>query len=107
MVTLHLWGQKYPVVIERWHAIRRSSHSIFSTLSQLGRSSTNNAVEGFHRQVRKVTKTQGAFTNDISLLELVYLAPRTSKKNGQLLCIIGALQFSNFKLNPVTGYDWL
>jgi transposase-like protein len=30
-------------------------------------------VEGFHRQVRKVTKTKGAFTSDDALLKLVYL----------------------------------
>jgi len=35
---------------------------------------TTNAVEGYHRQVRKVTKTKGAFTNDMALLKLVYLA---------------------------------
>jgi len=33
-------------------------------------------VEGFHRQVRKVTKTKGAFTNDMALLKLVYLATK-------------------------------
>ena len=31
-------------------------------------------IEGFHRQIRKVTKTKGAFTNDMALLKLVYLA---------------------------------
>ena len=41
---------------------------------------TTNAVEGFHRQVRKVTKTKGAFTNDMSLLKLVYLATKNIEK---------------------------
>jgi putative transposase len=35
---------------------------------------TTNTIEGFHRQLRKVTKTKGAFTNDMALLKLVYLA---------------------------------
>ncbi|MEI9912264.1 MAG: transposase [Bacteroidota bacterium] len=35
---------------------------------------TTNTIEGFHRQIRKVTKTKGAFTNDMALLKLVYLA---------------------------------
>jgi putative transposase len=30
-------------------------------------------IEGFHRQVRKVTKTKGAFTSDLALLKLIYL----------------------------------
>ena len=41
---------------------------------------TTNAVEGFHRQIRKVTKTKGAFTNDMALLKLVYLATKNIEK---------------------------
>ncbi|PZX53990.1 transposase, partial [Algoriphagus chordae] len=41
---------------------------------------TTNAVEGYHRQVRKVTKTKGAFTSDMALLKLVYLATRRIEK---------------------------
>jgi transposase-like protein len=42
---------------------------------------TTNIVEGFHRQVRKVTKTKGAFTSDNALLKLVYLVvSRISEK---------------------------
>ncbi|VTP94315.1 hypothetical protein [Sphingobacterium daejeonense] len=41
---------------------------------------TTNTIEGFHRQVRKVTKTKGAFTSDIALLKLIYLAHNNIKK---------------------------
>ena len=41
---------------------------------------TTNTVEGFHRQVRKVTKTKGAFTNDMALLKLVYLTTQNIQK---------------------------
>ena len=41
---------------------------------------TTNTIEGFHRQVRKVTKTKGAFTSDMALLKLIYLAHRNIKK---------------------------
>jgi putative transposase len=34
---------------------------------------TTNMGEDFHRQVRKGTKTKGAFTSDTALLKLVYL----------------------------------
>ncbi len=34
---------------------------------------TTNTIEGFHRQVRKVTKTKGAFPSDMALLKLIYL----------------------------------
>ena len=34
---------------------------------------TTNALEGFHRQIRKVTKTKGAFNSDMALLKVIYL----------------------------------
>jgi len=37
-------------------------------------------VEGFHRQVRKVTKTKGAFPSDMALLKLIYLATENISK---------------------------
>ena len=30
-------------------------------------------IEGFHRQLRKATKTKGAFTSDEALMKLLYL----------------------------------
>lgn len=35
---------------------------------------TTNTVEGYHRMVRKVTKSKGAFTSEMAMLKLVYLA---------------------------------
>jgi len=34
---------------------------------------TTNPIEGYHRQVRKVTKTKGAFTSEQALMKLIYL----------------------------------
>ena len=31
-------------------------------------------IEGYHRQIRKVTKTKGAFPNDLGLTKMIYLA---------------------------------
>ena len=41
---------------------------------------TTNAVENFHRGVRKVTKNKSTFTNDMALLKLVYLATKNISK---------------------------
>ena len=41
---------------------------------------TSNTVEGYHRQVRKVTKTKGVFPTDDALYKLVYLAYRNIRK---------------------------
>ena len=35
---------------------------------------TTNTVEGYHRQLRKVTKNKGVFPNDTALEKLVFLA---------------------------------
>ena len=34
---------------------------------------TTNPIEGYHRQIRKVTKTKGAFTSEQALMKLIYL----------------------------------
>ena len=35
---------------------------------------TTNPIEGFHRQIRKYTKTKGSFTSENALLKLVFCA---------------------------------
>jgi transposase-like protein len=35
---------------------------------------TTNSIEGYHRQLRKVTKTKGAFPTDQAVRKLLYLA---------------------------------
>jgi len=75
------WGVDYPIVIKSW----RSSWDRLSAYFQYSDAIrkmiyTTNTVEGYHRQIRKVTKNKGTFTNDTSLLKLVYLAYRNIKK---------------------------
>ena len=69
------WGAKYKPAIESW----KRNWTYLSTFFQYHEDIrkimyTTNIIEGFHRQVRRVTKTKGAFTNDIAFLKLVYLA---------------------------------
>lgn len=69
------WGSKYPVVIKSWQSNWHKLSTYFAYDEQIRRLIyTTNAVEGFHRQVRKITKTKGAFPNDMALLKLIYLA---------------------------------
>lgn len=75
------WGEKYPVVIESW----RRNWQRLTTYFRYDKSIrkliyTTNTIEGFHRQVRKVTKTKGAFTSDMALMKLIYLAHNNIKK---------------------------
>ena len=42
---------------------------------------TTNAAENFHRQLRKVTKTKGAFVSEGALMKILYLTTmRVSEK---------------------------
>jgi putative transposase len=75
------WGKKYPVVIDSW----RRNWGKLSTYFQYSAAIrkliyTTNTIEGFHRQVRKITKTKGAFPSDISLLKLIYMATQNIQK---------------------------
>lgn len=69
------WGKKYPVVISSWERNWDKLTAYFEYDEHIRRLIyTTNAVEGFHRQVRKVTKTKGVFPNDMALMKLIYLA---------------------------------
>ena len=75
------WGKKYPIVIRSWKDNWEHLSAYFQYTAPIRKMIyTTNAVEGFHRQVRKVTKTKGAFTNDMALLKLVYLATQNIEK---------------------------
>lgn len=75
------WGNKYPIVIKSWNTNWDKLSAYFQYDEQIRRLIyTTNPVEGFHRQVRKVTKTKGAFPNDMALLKLIYLATENISK---------------------------
>ena len=44
---------------------------------------TNNTVEGYHRKVRKITKTKGVFPTDNALYKLIYLAITIFERDGK------------------------
>lgn len=76
-----IWGKKYPVVIRSWNENWEELSTYFQYDEQIRKLIyTTNPVEGFHRQVRKVTKTKGAFPSDMALLKLVYLATENISK---------------------------
>lgn len=69
------WGKKYPIVIQSWQNNWHKLSVYFKYPMPIRKLIyTTNAIEGYHRQVRKVTKTKGAFPNDMALLKLIYLA---------------------------------
>lgn len=69
------WGEKYPMVIKSWQSNWEHLSHYFQYSGEIRKLIyTTNAIEGFHRQVRKFTKTKGAFTSESALFKLVYCA---------------------------------
>jgi transposase-like protein len=75
------WDKKYPVVIDSWKRNWDKLSTYFQYSAAIRKLIyTTNTIEGFHRQVRKITKTKGAFPSDVSLLKLIYLATQNIQK---------------------------
>ena len=75
------WDKKYPVVIESWKRNWEKLTTYFKYPAAIRKLVyTTNTIEGYHRQIRKVTKTKGAFTSDMALLKLIYLATKNIEK---------------------------
>lgn len=69
------WGEKYPMVIKSWQQNWENLSTYFKYSAEVRRLIyTTNPIEGFHRQVRKYTKTKGAFTSENALFKLVFCA---------------------------------
>lgn len=68
------WGKRYPMVINSWKNNWSELSAYFEYSEPIRRIIyTTNTIEGFNRQVRKITKSKGGFSNDESLLKLVFL----------------------------------
>lgn len=75
------WEKKYPLVIDSWQRNWEKLSTYFKYPEAIRKLVyTTNTIEGYHRQIRKVTKTKGAFTSDMALLKLVYLASKNIEK---------------------------
>ena len=69
------WGKKYPMVIKSWQQNWENLSTYFKYSAEVRRLIyTTNPIEGFHRGVRKYTKTKGSFTSENALFKLVFCA---------------------------------
>lgn len=68
------WGKRYGLVIDSWRRNWDRLSEFFDYGKEIRKIIyTTNTIEGYHRQVRKITKSKGAFTSEKSLMKLVYL----------------------------------
>jgi transposase-like protein len=69
------WGKKYPMVLDSWERNWGKLSTYFKYPPAIRKLIyTTNTIEGYHRQIRKVTKNKGVFTSDMALLKLIFLA---------------------------------
>lgn len=69
------WGKKYPKISQSWQSNWANLSTYFKFPAELRKLIyTTNAIEGFNRQLRKVTKSKSVFPTDDSLFKMLYLA---------------------------------
>ena len=75
------WGDKYPVAISSWRNKWSNLSNYFKYPEDIRRVIyTTNIIESVHRQFRKLTKTKGGFSNENSLLKLLYMGILNAQK---------------------------
>ncbi len=69
------WGKKYSIILDSWKNNWDELSNYFKYPKEIRRIIyTTNIIESYHRQIRKVTKTKGAFASENALLKIIYLA---------------------------------
>lgn len=75
------WNHKYPLAIKSWRNNWHHLTRFFDYSKHLRRIMyTTNIIEGFNRQIRRVTKRKGAFPSDMALMKILYLAQQQVTK---------------------------
>ena len=82
------WGSKYAIIFKSWRTNWNRLSKFFDYTSAIRRIIyTTNPIESYHRMVRKVTKTKGAFSSEDAIVKQIYLATinANTKWEGQML----------------------
>jgi putative transposase len=75
------WGNKHPIIIKSWENNWLELTTYFEYPYEIRKMIyTTNIIEGYHRQLRKVTKTKTAYPTDDSLRKIIYLATESISK---------------------------
>ena len=93
------WNKKYPMVINSWEKNWPKLSTYFKYPAGIRKLIyTTNTIEGYHRQIRKVTKNKGVFTSDMSLLKLIYLATERIQQKWTMPLSNWAISASQLKI---------
>lgn len=79
------WATKYPISIKSWENNWNDLATMFDFPKEIRRLIyTTNTVEGYHRQLRRVTKTKAAFPNPEAARKLLYLVTQDIQRTWSL-----------------------
>jgi putative transposase len=81
------WGTRYSIIFKSWRANWERLSRFFDYTPAIRRIIyTTNPIESYHRMVRKVTKTKGAFASEDAIVKQIYLATinANTKWQGQM-----------------------
>lgn len=93
------WNKKYPMVIASWQTNWGKLATYFKYPAGIRKLIyTTNTIEGYHRQIRKVTKNKGVFTSDMALLKLIYLATERIEQKWTMPLTNWAISASHLKI---------
>jgi len=71
------WSASYPMAVRSWETRWEDLATMFEYGAEIRRLIyTTNSIEGYNRQLRKVTKTKGAFPTDEAARKLLFLVNR-------------------------------
>jgi len=71
------WSATYPMAVRSWESNWEDLATMFEYGAEIRRLIyTTNSIEGYNRQLRKVTKTTGAFPTDEAARKLLFLVNR-------------------------------
>jgi len=71
------WSASYPMAVRSWETHWEDLATMFDYGAEIRRLIyTTNSIEGYNRQLRKVTKTKGAFPSDEAARKLLFLVNR-------------------------------
>ena len=75
------WDKKYPAIMRSWDENWAELTTFFNYPEEIRRVIyTTNAVEAYHRMVRKFTKTKAIFPTDDSIKKVIFLSTREITK---------------------------
>ena len=93
------WDKKYPNIIKSWDKNWAELTTFFEYPQEIRKIIyTTNAVEGYHRMVRKFTKSKSIFPTDDSIRKVIYMSVKEISKKWTMPVRDWGLAYSQFAI---------